>query len=145
VDLEISKKEIINAYKTINEKYPVDGKHIIIGGFSAGGVAALEVMLSHSIPVTGFVVLCPAKPGNFNKENIMAAKGRGIGGTIITTEMDPRLTVQKEMAEVLKAAGFPYRFVVTPNIGHWFPKDLDAKIDAAISHIKKLKLKSKTK
>jgi dipeptidyl aminopeptidase/acylaminoacyl peptidase len=49
--------------------------------------------------------------------------------------MDPRLSVQKKMVEVLKAAGFPYRFVVTPNIGHWFPQDLDKKIDDAISHI----------
>jgi len=136
VDMEITKKEIIEAYHMIIKKYPVDEKEIVIGGFSAGGVAALEITLCHSIPVTGFVVLCPAKPGSFNKENIIEAKARGIRGTIVTTEMDPRLSDQKEMVEVLKTEGFQYQFVVTPNIGHWFPEDLDVKIDDAIGHIK---------
>jgi len=81
-------------------------------------------------------VLCPAKPQSFNKENIIEAKARGIRGTIVTTEMDPRLSVQKEMVEVLKTEGFQYQFVVTPNIGHWFPEDLDKKIDDAIYHIR---------
>ena len=136
VDMEITKREIVEAYNMVTEKYPVDEKEIIIGGFSAGGVAALEVTLSHSIPATGFVVLCPAKPGSFNKENIIEAKERGIRGTILTTEMDPRLPDQKEMVEALKTEGFQYQFVVTPNIGHWFPKDLDKKIDEAIYHIR---------
>ena len=136
VDMEITKKEIIEAYHMIMKKYPVDENEIIIGGFSAGGVAALEAVLSHSIPVTGFVVLCPGKPGSFNKENIIEAKARGIRGAILTTEMDPRLSVQKEMVEVLTTEGFQYQFVVTPNIGHWFPEDLDVKIDDAIDHIR---------
>lgn len=136
VDMEITKKEIIKAYNMIMEKYPVDEKEIIIGGFSAGGVAALEVTLSNLLPVTGFVVLCPGKPGSFNKENIIEAKERGIRGTILSTEMDPRLSDQKEMVEILKTEGFQYQFVVTPNIGHWFPEDLDVKIDDAIYHIR---------
>ncbi len=136
VDIEVTKKEIIEAYQMIMEKYPVDEKEIIIGGFSAGGVAALEVTLSHSIPVAGFVVLCPGKPGSFTEENIIEAKERGIRGTILTSEMDPRLPDQREMVEVLKTEGLQYQFVVTPNIGHWFPEDLDTKIDDAITHIR---------
>jgi tetratricopeptide (TPR) repeat protein len=135
-DLEIAKKEIVEAYHKIIEKYPVDEREIIIGGFSAGGVAALEIMLCNSVPVTGFVVLCPGKPGSFNEENIQEAKKRGIRGTILSTEMDPRLPDQKEMAEVLETLGFPFQFVVTPNIGHWIPEDLDVKIDDAIRHIR---------
>jgi predicted esterase len=136
VDMDIAKKEIIEAYNKIIKKYPVDEKEIIIGGFSAGGVAALEIMLCNSVPVTGFVVLCPGKPESFNNENINEAKKRGVRGTILTNEMDPRLPDQKEMVEVLKTEGFQYQFVVTPNIGHWFPKDLDVKIDDAIYHVR---------
>ncbi len=135
-DIETAKKEIVEAYNEIVKKYPVDEKEIIIGGFSAGGVAALEIILCNSIPVHGFVVLCPAKPESFSDENIKKAKERGVRGTILTTEMDPRLSVQKEMVEVLKTTGLQYQFVVTPNIGHWFPEDLDVKIDEAIHHIR---------
>ncbi len=136
VDMEITKKEIKNAYSKIIKHYPIGENEVIIGGFSAGGVAALEIALSNSIPVTGFLVLCPGKPESFDETNIIEAKMRGIRGTILTSEMDPRLSVQQEMVEVLRAVGLQYQFMVTPNIGHWFPEDLDIKIDNAIDHIR---------
>jgi len=136
VDMEVTKKEITDAYYKIIDKYPIDKKEIIIGGFSAGGVVALEIAFSNSLPVTGFVVLCPGKPESFNEANIMEAKNRGIRGTILTSEMDPRLSAQEEMVEVFKTAGFQCQFIVTPDIGHWFPDDLDIKIDNAIDHIR---------
>jgi predicted esterase len=135
-DIDLAKKEISEAFHKVKKDYPVDEKEVIIGGFSSGGIAALEVSLGNVFPVAGFVVLCPAKPQSFNKKNIIEAKAREIRGTIFTTEMDPRLSVQKEMVEVFKSEGFPLQFVVTPNIGHWFPEDLDVKIDNAIYHIR---------
>ena len=76
------KKEIVEAYNEIIRKYPIDREEIIIGGFSAGDVAALEIMLCHLVPVQGFVVLCPPKPESFNDENIIEAKTMGVRGTI---------------------------------------------------------------
>jgi dipeptidyl aminopeptidase/acylaminoacyl peptidase len=50
--------------------------------------------------------------------------------------MDPRLEVLKEMVELLKTTGFEYQFIITPNIGHWFPDDIHVKIiDEAIEFI----------
>ena len=136
-DIELAKKEISEAFHKVKKDYSVDEKEVIIGGFSSGGIAALEVSLSNVFPVTGFVVLCPAKPQSFTSENVREAKERGLRGTLLTTEMDPRLSVQKEMAEVFESEGFPLQFVVTPNIGHWFPEDIEIKIDQAIDHIRK--------
>jgi hypothetical protein len=31
--------------------------------------------------------------------------------------------------------GFPCDFVVTPDIGHWYPDDLDNRIDQAVRYI----------
>ncbi len=135
-DLELAKKEISEAFHKVKKDYPVDEEEVIIGGFSSGGVAALEVSLGNVFPVKGFVVLCPAKPESFSVVNVREAKERGLRGTLLTTEMDPRLSVQKEMVEVFESAGFPLRFVVTPNIGHWFPEDIEVKIDQAIDHIR---------
>ena len=136
-DIELSKKEIADAYYQVLEKYSVDKDEVIIGGFSSGGVAALEVILSNTLPLAGFIALCPAKPESFSAEKVLAAKKRGIRGTLLTTEMDPRLPDQKEMAEVFKTVDIPHQFIVTPNIGHWFPEDLQNKIDEAIEHIRK--------
>ena len=134
-DIEIAKKEISEAYHKVFAEYSINENKIIIGGFSSGGIAALEISFCNTIPVRGFISLCPGKPESFTEENITEAKNRGIRGTILTTEMDPRLEVQKEMVELLKSTGFEYQFVITPNIGHWFPADLDMKIDEAIEFI----------
>lgn len=136
-DIELAKKEIREAYKKIIQDYPVDKSQVIVGGFSSGGVASLEIVLDDTVPVIGFVVLCPAKPEDFTAQKVAEAKKRGIRGTLLTTEMDPRLPDQKEMAEIMKAHNLPLEFIVTPNIGHWYPEDLDKKIDSAINHIMK--------
>lgn len=136
-DIELSKKEIHEAYLKVIKEYPVDIERVVIGGFSSGGVAALEVTLNNIFPVRGFVILCPAKPDDFSGEKVVAAKNRGVRGVLITTEMDNRLDAQKEMAEIMENNGFLHQFFITPNIGHWFPENMDKKIDDAIEFILK--------
>lgn len=134
-DIELTKKEIQKAYEKVLKDFPVDTSQIIVGGFSSGGVASLEVVLDGTIPAIGFVVLCPAKPDDFTAEKVGGAKERGIRGTLLTTEMDNRLSDQKEMVEIMKEQELPHEFIVTPNIGHWYPENLSDLIDKAIKHI----------
>lgn len=134
-DMELSKKEIAEAYDKTTQKYAVHKDKVIVGGFSSGGVAALEVILHNTIAAAGFIALCPAKPESFTAERVREVKKRGVRGTILTTEMDPRLPEQKSMNEILEAESFPSEFIITPDIGHWFPEDLDIKIDNAIDFI----------
>ncbi|MCJ7581172.1 MAG: hypothetical protein MUP98_11645 [Candidatus Aminicenantes bacterium] len=136
-DIELTKKEITEAYNKIVKDYPIDTQNVLIGGFSSGGVAALEVILDSTLPARGFIILCPARPEDFSVDRVKMAKQRGIRGTLLTTEMDPRLPDQKEMAGVFKTEEFPLQFIVTPNIGHWFPEDMDKKIDLAIDFIQR--------
>jgi len=134
-DIEVTKKEIKEAYEKVLQDYPVDASRVIVGGFSSGGVASLVTILDRTIPAIGFVVLCPAKPDGFSAEKVREAKARGIRGTLITTEMDNRLPDQKEMAEIMEEQELPHEFIVTPNIGHWYPENLAELIDTAIRHI----------
>jgi predicted esterase len=134
-DLEISKNEIRDAYRKVTAEYDIDLDQVIIGGFSSGGVAALEAALADTIPVRGFVVLCPAKPDGFTAERVRAAAGRGLTGTLLTTEMDRRLDQQKEMNALMKAEKLPCVFIVTPDIGHWYPADMPDKLDTSIKRI----------
>ena len=126
---------IAAAFNELAEDYAIDRNRVFVGGFSAGGVAALDVVLHDAFPVAGYVVLCPGRPESFTDARIASARERGVRGTVLTTEMDPNLSVQREMVELLAAAGFQYQFAVTPNIGHWIPENLAALIDQAIRHI----------
>lgn len=134
-DMSLSLREIAAAVDQVIGQYPVDKDRMYVGGFSSGGVAALEVVLQDTIPVRGFVLLCPAKPENFSAGDVARARSRGIRGTLITTEMDNRLDQQREMVKTFMQEGLQYQFVVTPNIGHWYPEDLGEKIDQALLHI----------
>jgi predicted esterase len=136
-DVLLALKEIRAVYDRIIREYPVNTAEVIVGGFSSGGVASLEIVLNDTFPVEGFIALCPAKPDDFTPEKVSAAQRRGIRGTLLTTEMDGRLGAQKEMAEVMRAAGLLQEFIITPDVGHWYPDDLGEKIDAAIKGIRK--------
>ncbi len=136
-DVLLALREIRAVYDRIIREYPVNTAEVIVGGFSSGGVASLEIVLNDTFPVEGFIALCPAKPDDFTPEKVSAAQRRGIRGTLLTTEMDGRLGAQKEMAEVMRAAGLLQEFIITPNVGHWYPDDLGEKIDAAIAGIRK--------
>jgi predicted esterase len=135
-DMDLTLKEVREAYDQVVRTYSVDSGQVIVGGFSSGGVASLEVVLKDALPVEGFVVLCPAKPEDLSPDQIQAASKKGVRGTLLTTEMDGRLDQQKEMADTMREHGLPLVFHVFPDIGHWYPEDLAERIDAAIAHIR---------
>ena len=144
-DIEISKKEIVDAYRKILSRYPINEEDVMIGGFSSGAVASIEVLLSGLIPTKGFIALCPAKPDGFSAETIRMAKKKGLCGVLLTTEMESgvRLGQQKDMDAIMTAAGFAHQFLITPNIGHWYPPDISHKIDAGIEFIRQNQKKEK--
>ncbi len=134
---EVARKEVADAYQAVVQDYGVEAERVIVGGFSSGGCAAIRLALDETfIPVRGFIALCPPKPEPFEAEAVARAAQRGLRGTLLTTEMDPRLDLQEGMAEIFQKEGLPHQFIVTPNIGHWYPTDLDEKIDQAIDHIR---------
>jgi predicted esterase len=135
MDFGLAKKEILDAYQTVIEKYAVDSAQLFMGGFSAGGITTLGIVLDDALPLQGFIVLCPREPDNLTAENIQAAQRRGVRGVMLTTEMDPEVPSQKEMVTAFENEGLPCQFVITPNIGHWFPEDFSAQIDKAIDFI----------
>jgi len=135
-DMALSLSEIREAFQKVAAGYSVDTDQVIVGGFSSGGVASLEVVLNDALPVQGFVVLCPAMPEGFSAQEVQAASARGVRGTILTTEMDGRVDQQRRMVDIMEEVGLAHEFHITPDIGHWYPDDLAERIDRAIAHIR---------
>jgi predicted esterase len=133
---ETTKKELSEAYASVCARYPVDTAEVIIGGFSSGGYGSLVATFFEAVPVKGFVILCPPMPDNITGTETARARERGVRGTIITTELDRRIPDQRRMADLFRDTGLQYQFIVTPNIGHWYPDNIDELIDGAIAHIR---------
>lgn len=137
-DVPRTLRELRLVYDGLLRDYPVDPARVAVGGFSSGGAAALEVVLTEAFPVAAFVSLCPPKPPDFTADRLAAAAARGVKGTLLTSERDGRLAAQREMAEAMRGAGLLLDFVVTPDLGHWYPDDLAARIDATLRAVPRL-------
>jgi len=134
-DVAVTRRDLETVYKQILERYPVDAGRVIIGGFSSGGFGSLVAVFMDFFPVRGFVALCPEVPQTISDEVILAAKARGLRGTLLTTELDNRVEPQRALMNRMEKLGLPVEFHVTPNIGHWYPKDFEAMLDRAIGLI----------
>jgi len=134
-DVAITQRELADAFGQVCAAYQVDEKQVLIGGFSSGGFASLVMSLQNGLPVSGFIALCPEVPEGVSDEDIRQAAARGVRGTILTTALDNRLEKQRQLAARFRNFGLQYQFAVTPDIGHWYPENLDKLIDQAIVHI----------
>jgi acetyl esterase/lipase len=134
-DEDRTRRDLQAAYTEVVATYPVDPDRVIVGGFSSGGFASLVTAFHRTLPVRGFVALCPEVPASLTDDDIAAAVKRGLRGSLLTTELDHRVAAQRALAERWKKAGLDAELAVTPNIGHWFPKDFAEQLDRAIGRI----------
>jgi len=134
-DVDVTRRDLEAAYKRILEQFPVDTGRTVIGGFSSGGFGSLVAAMKKFLPVRGFVALCPEVPMTISDEDILAAKARGLRGTLLTTEADNRVEQQRTLMNRMEKLGLPADFHLTPGIGHWYPGDFDTLLDRAIGHI----------
>lgn len=129
-----TKKDIAKAYEIIIKKHQINEKEILMGGFSSGGYGSMIIAFNKTIPVKGLVLLCPPIP-ELTGEQLDEACIRGLHVMMLTTELDHRLEQQKELVGKMAKANIATKFEIFPNIGHWYPKDLPERIDAAINFI----------
>ncbi len=134
-DASLTRRDVEAAYKKVLAEYPIDTSRVLIGGFSSGGYGAMVTAFADPFPVRGFVALCPSVPESLSDDDILAAKARGLRGTLLTTELDHRVEAQRALAERMAKLGLAVEFHQTPNIGHWFPEDFAARLDRAIGLI----------
>jgi poly(3-hydroxybutyrate) depolymerase len=134
-EIDKGRDEIRRSYKEITEEYSVDKRRVIIGGFSAGGTMAIDVVLSEIIPIVGFVGVCPGKPWSFSSDSVKAAAERGVRGVMIAGEEDYYGPRQFAMAAVFDKAGLQYKHIVIPGFGHDYPGNLSERLDRAIEFV----------
>ena len=128
-------KEFKNCYDIICNQYSVDEENIIIGGFSGGSVASIDITMSNIVPVKGVIPLCSLKPRSFTEENVKSTLQRGVKFVFMDGQEDVPMGEVDEMIEELEAHGISHEYYINEGIGHWYPEDLEEKLDRALSFI----------
>ena len=134
-DFATTRKDIKAAYEQVLEQYAIDTDNVIIGGFSGGATASIEITMSGTLPTRGFIALCPHQPDSFSKENAVQALERGVRGVVMKGELEGDVPDQQEMIDVLRETDFPHQFHVYPGIGHTYPGDFPQQVLDAIAFI----------
>lgn len=129
--------EIKRCYDAISNEYSIDENSIIIGGFSGGATAAIDIAMTNTVPVKGFIALCSAKPNSFTKDNIEELLHRGVKGVFMEGEKDVPVPKVDEMMKDFDDIGVPYQYYINDGIGHWYPDDLNDKLVQAVDFILK--------
>ena len=127
--------EMKNCYEVVSQQYSIDENCIIIGGFSGGATAAIDITMANIMPIKGFISLCSQKPKSFTKNNIDKIKKRRIKAVFMEGEDDVPVQEVEEMMNIFKELGVPYEYYINKGIGHWYPEDLEHKLGEAIEFI----------
>ena len=135
-DPERARTDIVNAFETISKKHPIKRDSIIIAGFSGGAITALDITLSNSIPVKGFICISPVmEPESFSAENVKSANIRNVKGVFIEGEHEIPVQAEENMMRTFQKTGMAYRYFINGGSGHEIPKNLDHFLQEALMFI----------
>lgn len=129
------REELGRCYDLISQQYSIDKDKIIIGGFSGGAIASIDIALASIIDAKAVIALCSLKPKVFNQENLVFVAKKGTKFIFIEGEKDVPVKDVEKMIEMCKNAGIPYEYYINEGIGHWYPEDLENKLDKALKFI----------
>jgi len=105
-----------------------DVKIDVLGGFSQGGYLALDLVVHGSIQVKKLVLLCPGKE-EYKLEILKNLSEQGVEVLLISGSNDYEHVYHNSLYENLLEAGVRVEYQVVEGMAHWFPEDLDVRLD----------------
>ncbi len=139
-DFELGAKEIKDHYAGLIKEYQIDSEQLVIGGFSKGGEMAIWATLMDTIPVRGFVAVCPGGPyiSDINEWLPILEGNKLLGerrGYFVVGENDPSVENIKALHEMLLSKGMACELVIASDIDHDFPADFDQTLALALQYL----------
>ncbi len=135
-DPAIARKDVKTCYDLVSKRYGIDDKAILIGGFSGGAMASIDITMENVLPLRGFIALCPEmKPDSFTRQNVGSAAQRGVRGVFLEGETEIPVPDEEEMSKLFGETNLPFKYYVNRGIGHAVPEDLSDKIREVLSFI----------
>lgn len=120
-----SRKEIKTAFTEICRSHSVDESRVIIGGFSGGAMASLNILGNNTIPLKGIIALCPGKTDDTEEKNFKAISKSKVKAVILEGEKSDYVQYHTDLMERFENVGISAKYIVNPDIDHQVPIDMD--------------------
>jgi predicted esterase len=130
-----SRSEIHGMMRKVAEQCRIDERCVVLGGFSGGAMASVDLLFDGSLPLKGVIALCPASTGGENPEALALAAAAGTRVVLLEGELSGLVEDQVALAGLLREAGVAHAFLRNPGIGHAIPADMDARLEEALDFI----------
>jgi len=134
-DYEKTRKEIAEAYNKIIDEHSIDRERVILGGFSGGSMASLNVLMNNTIPLKGIMALCPNETDDCTEKNIQKAAERGSRMVLLEGEKSDEVPFHLELMKSAEKFNMPAIYLINKNTGHNVPKEFNDIINKAVDFI----------
>jgi predicted esterase len=137
-DEEKARRDVLQHYQEIQQKYQIDPERVVIGGFSRGARVALSLALTGSIPARGVIAVAPALRQNSDELFALAQLRLEHAPSVylIVGEQDqPFYEPTIAFAEYLSGLDVDCELSVYPHIGHAYPSDFADVLPVALDFV----------
>ncbi len=125
-DEATSMREVQQHLGDLRQKYDVDTRRVVIGGFSMGGRITTLLGLTQPFPIKGFIGIGPYLTGKMDELAAQLDKGvpADLRVYLIVGDQDHECYPDTiKFADLLKAHHIPYKLKVYPGMAHVYPPD----------------------
>lgn len=140
-DLEVSQTSIQAHFAQLQEQIAFDAKRVFLAGHSMGGLVAIQMALTGSLNVRGFIANGPAVPFLDTPEELDAllpsARERGLRCYFIVGEKDSDIPLDdvRSLAGKLESAGIPCKSETIPCATHDYSPEYDSALSRALAFV----------
>jgi predicted esterase len=147
-NLQSAEKDVKWATSQLRDKYVVDLKRFVFGGFSQGGGLSIYSALKRLAPNRGFVAVAssdwvvPEKPAAERMQPseafssiIEASECGGLRGVIIMGDQDAFFPKIERLYEMMMDRGLDGKLLVEKGVGHEYPENFGTKLRRAVDFV----------
>jgi predicted esterase len=147
-NLQSAEKDVKWAISQVRDKYAVDWKKLVFGGFSQGGGLSIYSALKRLAPNLGFVAVAssdwvvperPAperrKPSEAFSSFIKTSDCKGLRGVITIGDQDAFFPKVEQLYEMMVGRGLDGKLLVEKGIGHEYPQNFGTKLRTALDFV----------
>lgn len=99
-----------------------------LAGFSQGGYLALDLAVHEVVDIEKLVLLCPGKE-DYTLQSMVKLAENGVEVLLISGSEDHEHAYHNALYDLLQEAGVRVQYDVVEGMGHWFPEDIDARLN----------------